>query len=95
MVAILVLGRLDDLAGGGGGSSFSSLSWDEGSICDGMNSAGVGGMVAVDPLLTVNVREGGFASRDRLRETIRLLGRCSTESLRRPLGDGGASSCAA
>ena len=84
----LVLLRLSDLTGGGGGSFFSPAGRVEGSVCEG---GGVGGSVAVAPLLTSSVSEGGFFSRDRLRETILLRGRCSGESLRGGIGDRGAS----
>jgi hypothetical protein len=85
----LELGRRSDLAGGGGGSSFSSAG-SEGSDPDRTGKAGVGGTVAVDPLLMVRTREGGFASRDKLRDTILFLGR-GGEFSGELTGDRGAS----
>jgi hypothetical protein len=64
--------RLSDLTGGGGGGDGRSLfaavaghgtacAW----TCEG--TTGVGGTMAVDPLLVIRLRDGGFASRDKLR----------------------------
>lgn len=61
---------LSDLAGGGGGGDgrvLSSRFLATGDRCARTGSGGVGGTIAVEPLLTFNVREGGFASRDKLR----------------------------
>jgi hypothetical protein len=61
--------RLSDFAGGGGGGDGKSLSakLDGENFCDCAENAGVGGTMAVDPLLVIRLREGGLASRDRLR----------------------------
>lgn len=71
MAACLVF-RLSDLAGGGGGRSLFWQDCDNGS--SGTGTTGVGGIVAVVPLLITNLSEGGLHSRDKLRETIRFLG---------------------
>jgi hypothetical protein len=48
--------------------------------------------MAVDPLLVMRLREGGFPSRDKLRKGIFFLERCSGEAFRALFGERGASS---
>lgn len=55
-----------------------------------VGSAGVGGSLAVDPLLVSSLSEGGFEPRDMLRETI-LVGGLPTGLLGEPSGERGES----
>lgn len=87
--------RLADFSGGGGGGEGRSLVWefeDIGKVCDRAESAGVGGTIAVEPLLVTRLREAGFPSRDKLRKGIFLLARALEGSLLMVFGDSGASS---
>lgn len=87
--------RLEDFSGGGGGGegrSFISDLVDIGKVCDRADSAGVGGTMAVEPLLVMRLRDGGFPSRDRLRKGIFRLARALEGSLLMVFGDSGASS---
>lgn len=90
--------RSDFAGGGGGGGEGNSLPpyWFEiGNVCARAESAGVGGTIAVEPLLVMRLSDGGFASRDRLLKGIFLLDRCAGEAVRALLGDRGASSMTA
>ena len=54
--------RLADFSGGGGGSDLSVVTGlGDGVGCEA--SVGTGGSAAVDPLLVVSVRDGGFELR--------------------------------
>lgn len=59
-----------DFSGGGGGGDgrpFASRLDDIGAVCVRMGRDGVGGTIAVEPLLVTKFKDGGFASRDKLR----------------------------
>jgi hypothetical protein len=86
----LKLARRSDLAGGGGGGSSFSFTDPEGIDPERTGNAGVGGTVAVEPLLMMRARDGGFASRDKLRDTILFLRR-GGEFSGELIGDRGAS----
>lgn len=94
-VAFWTFDRLADFSGGGGGGdgrSFIPALDGTGKVCDRTDSAGVGGTMAVEPLLTTRLRHGGFPSRDKLRKGIFRLARALEGSLLMVFGDSGASS---
>jgi hypothetical protein len=78
--------------GGGGGSSLLLGAVEDGTGLTGAKMTGVGGIAAVDPLLTKSLRDGGVPLRERLRDVMRVLGVCSKEPLREPFEEIDASS---
>lgn len=94
-VGFWMFDRLADFSGGGGGgdgTSFGPVVEDMGKVWDRADRAGVGGTMAVEPLLVTRLKDGGFPSRDKLRKGILRLARALEGSLLMVFGESGASS---